>query len=376
MLLKASIIPGKTLLFIDEIQAAPKAVIALRYFYELMPELHVIAAGSLLYFAIAEVGIPVGRVQSLYMYPMSFIEFLVAQQETLLVEAILDQNVENQFSNVIHEKTLALVAEYLAVGGMPQVVNSWSTAKDPLRCSKIHSALLDSYRQDFGKYATKFQVKYVELVFSSIPRQLGNKFKYSVIEGEYRKRELAPALDLLVTAGVAHKVFHSSGQGLPLGAQIDPGDYKAIFLDIGLSQAVLDLDLAGWFLDPALEFINKGSLIEAFVGQELLVYSDPIMKKNLYYWNRKDRTSQAEVDYLQQLGSDVIPIEVKSGPGTALKSMRIFLESHKNSPYGIRLSTQNYSLFEQLHSYPLYAVARIMSMHKSDAKAALLSLLE
>jgi predicted AAA+ superfamily ATPase len=374
VLLKKPIIPGKTLLFIDEIQVAPKAILALRYFYELMPELHVIAAGSLLDFAIAEVGIPVGRIQSLYMYPVSFIEFLAAQQATLLIEEILAHKIEQPLSDVIHEQSLALVGEYLAIGGMPQVVNCWATAKDPLRCGKFHFSLLDAYRQDFSKYASKFQIKYVEQIFSSIPRQLGNKFKYSVIEGEYRKRELAPALDLLVTAGIAHKVFHSAGQGIPLGAQVDPTDYKVIFLDIGLSQAVLDLDLAGWFVDPISEFVNKGSLVEAFVGQELLAYSDPHMKRNLYYWNRKDRSSIAEVDYLMQK-KQIVPIEVKSGKGSTLRSINLFLETHPQSSYGIRFSTQNYSRHNNIDSYPLYAIVAAASSEQGNIKKALESLL-
>ncbi len=374
VLIKKPIIPGKTLLFIDEIQVAPQAILALRYFYELIPELHVIAAGSLLDFAIEEVGIPVGRIQSLYMYPMSFMEFLAAQQETLLIEEILMHKLEEPLSNVIHEKSLSLLGEYLAIGGMPQIVSCWSKTKDPLRCSKIHYSLLDAYRQDFGKYARKFQIKYVELVFNSIPRQLGNKFKYSLIEGEYRKRELAPALDLLVTAGIAHKVFHSSGQGIPLGAQIDPLDYKAIFLDVGLSQASLDLDLAGWFVDPLSEFVNKGSLVEAFVGQEFLAYSDPLRKRNLYYWNRKNRTSVAEVDYLIQK-KQVVPVEVKSGKGSTLRSINLFLETRPLSPYGIRFSTQNYSRHNNIDSYPLYAIVSATNLEQENVKKSLESLL-
>lgn len=374
--LKTQIKAGNTLLFFDEVQAQPKAIIALRYFYELMPELHVIAAGSLLDFAIEKVGIPVGRVQSLYVYPVSFIEFLAAAGYVGLAQEILDHDVRETMSEVLHEKLLDLLGNYMAIGGMPEAVDCWLAKQDLFDCAPVGKELIVAYRQDFGKYARTAQIKYVELIFNQVPLQQGQKFKFSAIDGEYRKRELSPALDLLETAGIVHKVYNSSGQGIPLGAEIDPQHFKANFLDVGLSQTVLGLETHQWFLNPLQEYINKGSLVEAFVGQELLAYSDPVMKRNLYFWQRESRASQAEVDYLQQLGADVIPIEVKSGPGTALKSMRIFLESHKNSPYGIRLSTQNYSLFEQLHSYPLYAVARIMSMHKSDAKAALLSLLE
>lgn len=371
LITKSSITPGKTLLFIDEIQNVPQAIIALRYFYELFPELHVIAAGSLLDFAVEQVGIPVGRVQSLYMYPLSFMEFLAAVQEQLLVEEILSHKSTQPLQESIHTKTLSLLGEYIALGGMPEIVSLWQQSKDPLLCYNVHNTLAQTYRQDFGKYARKLQIKYVELLFDQIPVQLGSKFKYNKIEGEYRKRELAPALDLLVTAGIAHKIFHSSGQGVPLGAQIDSQDYKVAFLDVGLSQALLDLDISDWFLHPLTQFVNKGSLTEAFIGQELLAYSNPTKRSNLYYWHRETRTSQAEVDYLIQKEEQIIPIEVKSGLGTTLKSLQIFLENHQNSPYGIRFSMHNYSQYEQIYSYPLYAIAPIVCWQATETRKSL-----
>ena len=365
------IIPGKTLLFLDEIQAVPRAITALRYFYEMLPELHVIAAGSLLDFAIEQVGIPVGRVQSMYMYPLSFIEYLAADGNGLFIDEIINHTPEQEISPMIHNKLLGLLGEYLALGGVPDSVQRWVDKKDPLGCAKVYSRLLSTYQQDFDKYARKLQIKYVELVFTHIPMQLGRKFKYSLIEGDYRKRELAPALDLLVTAGVAHKVYYSAGQGVPLGAQIDPQDYKVIFLDAGLAQSLLDLDIAQWFLNPQNEIINKGALVEAFVGQELLVYADPQIKNNTYYWHKDAAIGQSEVDYLIQIGATVVPVEVKSGSGRTLKSIQIFLDSHVKSPYGIRFSAQNYSVYDKIYSYPLYAVAKVMSDKNSEIRQAI-----
>ena len=365
------IIPGQTLLFIDEIQMIPKAVTALRYFYEQIPELHVIAAGSLLDFAVEQVGIPVGRVESLYLYPMSFLEFLLAMDSDILVEEILSHPVDEPMSEPVHNKMLSLVGEYIAIGGMPGVVECWLETKDASRCFALHHALIDTYRHDFVRYTKNFQIKYVEAVFNEIPKQLGKKFKYSSIDGEYRKRELAPALDLLVTAGIAHKVTHSSGQGIPLGAGVDPEAYKIIFLDIALSQAVLGLDLAVWFLNPAQQFINKGELLEAFVDQELLACANPHGKHYFYYWQRNVPSSSAEVDYLIQSGEKIIPIEVKSGAGTTLKSLFLFLESHPKTSVGVRFSTQNYSLHNAIHSYPLYAVAKIISDKNNNLKQAI-----
>jgi len=363
---KKSIVPGKTLLFIDEIQIVPRAITALRYFYENMPELHVIAAGSLLDFAIEQVGIPVGRVQSLSMFPLSFIEFLAALGHYPLIKEIILHDPHQQMSSVVHDKALELLGDYCAIGGMPRAVQLWKETNDPLKCARIHSTIIDAYRQDFGKYAKTAHIKYVESVFMYVPVQMSKKFKYNVVEGDYRKRELAPALDLLVTAGVAHKIFYSSGQGIPLGAQIDPQDYKVIFLDIALAQALLDLDVAGWFVQPLAEFVNKGSVVEALIGQEILAYEDPYMKKNLYYWHRDARGSEAEIDYLLQQKGSIVPVEVKSGAGTTLRSLQSFLESHQATEYGIRFSTQNYSKFQKIKSFPLYAVVQIMGQKNAE----------
>jgi uncharacterized protein len=371
VILRKPIIPGLTLLFIDEIQVVPRAITALRYFYEKMPELHVIAAGSLLDFAIEQVGIPVGRVQSLYMFPMSFIEFLAALGYTTLIDEIMTHNISKPMSEVIHKKALELLGDYCAIGGMPRAVELWKETKNPFNCARAHTVIVDAYRQDFGKYAKTLQIKYVELVFAHIPIQMGKKFKYSLVDGDYRKRELAPALDLLVTAGVAHKIFHSAGQGVPLGAQSDPQDYKMIFLDIALAQVVLDVDVAGWFVQPSVEFVNKGAVVEALVGQEMLVYDDSYAKKNLYYWHRQVRGSEAEIDYLLTYQGNVIPVEVKSGAWTTLRSLHSFFESHQATMYGIRFSTQNYSEYEKIKSLPLYAVAQVMSNKNEELKRAI-----
>lgn len=356
------IIPGKTLLFFDEIQEEPRVLTALRYFYEIMPELHVIAAGSLIDFTIASIGIPVGRVESLYMYPMSFFEFLVGMGHRLIAQEILKHDVNEVLSEPIHTKILGILAEYLAIGGMPEGVARWKESRDPRSCFKVHNAIIDTYRQDFGKYAKKHEVKYVEAIFRHIPILMGTKFKFSSIEGEYRKRELAPGLDLLGTAGIVHKVMRTAGNGIPLGAQVDVDDFKVIFLDVVLAQTMLGGNGAAWLMQPFEEFVNKGSLIEAFVGQEFLAYAQQDRKADLFYWRRADKSASAEVDYLIQKNTAVIPVEIKSGAGTTLKSMQLFLDAHKQSPYGVRFSTQNYSLFQNIHSYPLYAIAHVV-MH-------------
>lgn len=356
-LLQKDIIPGTTLLFFDEIQSIPKAITALRYFYEMIPELHVVAAGSLLDFALEQVGIPVGRVSSLYMYPLSFIEFLVACENRKWAEAIIKLSLEKPLSQALHDKLINTVGEYLAIGGMPEAVNEWVRTKASRTVKIVHSDLIQNYQQDFSKYAKSHQIKYIDKLFQKAIEQLSKKFMYSRV-GEYQKRELEPTLELLVRAGLLYKVTRSAGQGIPLGAQADLDDFKIIFLDVGLSQALLKLDITPWFLDPLKTFINKGELMEAFIGQEILVYSDPISKNELFYWRKDTRGSQAEVDYLVQLSDKVVPIEVKAGMSNRIKSMHIFLDQHTNSTYGMRFWAHNYERKERIHSYPLYALAK------------------
>jgi predicted AAA+ superfamily ATPase len=354
-LVQKKITPGSTLLFFDEIQQVPKAVIALRYFYELMPELHVIAAGSLLDFAIEQVGVPVGRISSLYMYPLSFFEFLLALGNHKWAKAILNHNVDTPMSGPVHEKLLQTLGVYLAIGGMPEAVNAWVNTRVSWESKKVHTDLLYAYQQDFGKYAKKHQIKYLDLLFQKAINQVSNKFVYSRV-GEYKKRELEPALELLEKAGLLYRVTRSAGQGIPLGAQADLDDFKIIFLDVGLCQALLKFDIAPWFIEPEHMFINKGELVEAFVGQEILAYSDPIAKESLFYWHRENRSSQAEVDFLVQINNNIVPIEVKAGASKRIKSMQLFFDSHVNSSYGLRFSTDNYGVYQKIRSYPLYAV--------------------
>lgn len=371
-----TIIPGETLLFFDEIQMCPKAITALRYFYEDMPDLDVIAAGSLLDFAIEQVGVPVGRVSFCYVYPVSFMEYLVASRHSQLLERIITQSIHQPMDELIHQKLLDLLGEYALLGGMPEIIDAWVTQRDVAPCISLQHTLIDTYRQDFPKYARTLQIKYVEQLFNEVPSLISEPFKFSKISGDYKKRELEPALHLLMKAGIIQQVLQSNGAGIPLGAGVDHNRYKLLFLDVGLTQAMLDLDTHEWLLNPGKAFINKGALAEALVGQELLCYATGYKKASLYYWHRDARGSTAEVDYLIQLGSNIIPIETKSQQGSSLKSLHMFLQKYEqSSPFGIRFSTHNYSVYEKLHSYPLYAIAGLLAHHHEHLEKKLLSLL-
>ena len=352
---KKKIIPDETLLFFDEIQECPNALKSLRYFYEKMPELHIIAAGSLLEFELERTGIPVGRISMLYMYPFSFAEFLTACGYEEYLDIILKSFNNFEISEVHHNKLLKLLGEYLAIGGMPESVNSWVNTHDLTESYSILRGLSETFKKDFLKYSKKAQIKYVEKIFNEVPLQIGNKFKFSSLSGEYRKRELQPALNLLVKANIVHPVYHTSAQGIPIGAGSNFNRFKLIFIDIALMQVILGLDPASWILDPLKQMINKGKMVEAFLGQEILAYSPNDMKAQLYYWHREAKSSNAEVDYILSYKNQIIPIEVKSGKRGPMKSMKRFLIEHKGTEYGIRFYTGLPNKEKDIYSFPLYS---------------------
>lgn len=370
------IIAGETLLFLDEVQHAPQAITALRYFYEQRPGLHVIAAGSLLDFALEQISVPVGRVTFLRMYPLSFLEFLTALGHPGLVSMILRQTAHNPDSvnKALHEKLLSFVGLYLAIGGMPSTMTTWLEEKTSHAVRGIHEDLIFTYRQDFGKYAKKHQIKYLELILQHALNQLGGKFMFARV-GEYKKRELEPAVELLEKAGLLHKVFRSGAQGVPLGAHAFLDTFKLIFMDVGLCQTLLKNDLAAWLINPDEAFSNSGALTEAFVGQELLAYSDPIQQEQLFYWHRFGQSREAEVDYVVQLKQSIIPIEVKAGSNHRLQSMQLFLEEHATTPYGLRFSTLPYNIRDSINSYPLYAIAKPLLDTRPEMQAAIEALI-
>jgi len=364
-----SIIPGETLLFFDEIQSCPKAITALRYFYEEIPELHVIAAGSLLDFAIEEVGVPVGRIQYCFVHPMTFMEYLAALGNKSLFEMILQQ--QQPLSEIFHLKLFDILGRYMLLGGMPEVIAESLNQNSLPTVSRLQHSIIDTYRDDFPKYARKFQIKYVEALFNQIPHFIGQSFKFSNIQGNYQKRELEPALNLLMKAGIIHKIYRTAGNGIPLGAEANLEKFKLLFLDIALNQVMLGNKTSNWLLNPLEEFINKGFLAEAYVGQEILAYSSSYIKTDLYYWHRDKQGSNAEVDYLIQFNENIIPIEVKSGKGTTLKSLHLFLENRPKSPFGIRFSTHRFSIENKLHSYPLYSVAGLLAEYNEELRKKL-----
>jgi len=353
--LNVNIIESKTLLFFDEIQQVPRAITSLRYFYEKIPKLHIIAAGSLLEFELSKISIPVGRISFMYVYPLSFSEFLTATANEKLRE-MLKTNEFNELSKPFHEKLLNEVRNYTIIGGMPEVVEKYIFNSSNLNeCMDIQSDILETYRSDFQKYAKKNEIKYLSKVFDSIPHQIGQKFKYNAVDKNIKSTFLREALDLLEMAGIVYKVYHSNSNGIPLGAETNLSKFKILFFDIGLAQRLLKLDYSKSLLDNNISQINKGTIAELFVGLELISYSNKREKANLYYWHREAKSSNAEIDYVTVQNEIITPIEVKSSSTGAMKSIKIFMDSKKVS-LGFKISSFPYSFTNNIQSIPFYGL--------------------
>lgn len=281
------IIPGKTLLFLDEIQNCPKAITALRYFKEKLPLLHVIAAGSLLEFILHDenFSFPVGRVQFIYLKPLSFYEYLVSQNHDRLVEMLDQTSLDQPLEPFIREQLLLRIREYFLIGGMPSVVRSFFENGSFLNCQIILAGLLETYRSDFFKYANKTQYKYLQAFFEKSPGLVCQHFKYTHISPDFRSQDLKIALEQLTWAGLLNKVIVTSASGIPLQIHSNENKFKLLFLDGGLINCANNLDFQSSWQTELLQ-INSGSQAEQFVGQELLAYANPYMKSQLYFWHR------------------------------------------------------------------------------------------
>jgi len=357
----SEITPGKTLLFLDEIQECPNAIISLRYFYEQYPELHVIGAGSLLEFALSleDFKMPVGRIQYIYFKPLSFLEFLEATGEERTREVINEINIKNFPTKAVHDHILSLIKIYSLIGGMPAVIYEYINSGDIRRCLDIQSIIIQTYRDDFGKYASKVKYKYLQKVFYGVPKIVGKRFMYSNIDREIKSRDLKEALELLEKAGVIIKVQHTGGNGLPLEAQVKENIFKTVFLDIGLMQNICGLN-SDIIISSSDDFIkiNEGALAEQFVAQELISYQNHYVKPSLYYWVRQAKNSSAEIDFLIPCRSKVLPVEVKSGKTGTLKSIHQYLKK-ADIKAGIKISQLPFNGSLPVISLPFYAISKI-----------------
>lgn len=353
------VIPGKSLLFLDEIQECTQALKALRYFKEDMPELHVIAAGSLLEFALnnEKMRMPVGRVESLFLKPLSFYEYLTAVGLPHLREYLGQVTLITGIEPIVHDELCEHLRHYFFMGGLPDVVSEYISSRNLERVQAKQLGLVQSYRDDFGKYANKPQHQYMQKILKEAPGFIGEKFIYSRIDADIGSREIKNALAYLIEAGLLYKVQHTNASGLPLNALMHEKHFKIVFLDIGLANATSQL-APELFLQKDLMLLNRGSQAEQFAGQELLAYHKPYIQSELYYWDRQKPSSSAEVDYVINVNDRIIPIEIKAGKTGSLRSLQLFL-NEKNYDLGIRLSLKPLEINHRVLSVSLYMIYEI-----------------
>jgi predicted AAA+ superfamily ATPase len=362
------IVPGETLLFLDEIQTCVPAISKLRFFYEKYPELHVIAAGSLLEFALKELpSFGVGRISSYFMFPFSFEEFLLATSNWRLIEEYKNASPDSPVSDIAHSKLLKLLTVFMLYGGMPSVVADYAVNHSFMSCQNILNDILTSFRNDFAKYKSYVPASRINEVFESVAKQAEGKFVYERAGVQLSNRQVKNALELLIMAGLVYPVTHTAANGIPLGAEANHKFQRMFMLDTGLFQRLLGLDVAEILLAGDFKAANRGALAEIFVGLELIKSSPCRNPASLYYWQREKSHGSAQVDFLVQKGDKILPVEVKSGTQGAMQSLRWFMQE-KKIDRGIRTSLENFARYDKVEVYPLYAISNLFNNKHSNQK--------
>ena len=379
---KQRIVAGKTLVFLDEIQAGPAALASLRYFYEQMPELHIIAAGSLLDFVLEkhEFSMPVGRIEYLHLGPMSFDEFLLATGNEIKLERLVEFTWTGKFDELLHPCFMDDFRKYCIVGGMPGAIQTYIDTDSYLEVQRVQEGILATYQDDFSKYAGRVNHMLLRKVFSRLPMLIGQKFKYTNLDRQEKSRTLSGAMHLLELAKLIYRVPHTHANGTPLGAEVNPRDFKTLFMDVGLLCRACRLDMAEMLDAEDVMLINSGSVCEQFVGQHLL-YDAPIYQQpELYCWMRQKAGTSSEVDYCVQQGTRIIPVEVKAGKTGRLKSIQVFVQE-KGHDLALRFNADVPSVVDaqtaifsenakpyRLVSLPFYMIGQTSRLIKEAAK--------
>lgn len=359
--------PG-TLLFLDEIQAVPEAIAALRYFYEDRPDLAVVSAGSLLEFALdrKKLSMPVGRVTYLYLGPMTFGEFLTEISPELVGYARQTAQGE-EIPMTAHESLTMRMRQYMFVGGMPEAVLAYSES-GLAGVSEVQRMILESYEDDFAKYAQGVDLALMQEIFRNLSPQSCRKVKYVNFSREVGSREVKSVLNLFLKARVLSRVQASTCSGVPLFADTEEGAWKGLFLDVGLMNHACGID---WrMLEHQNErcFVNEGTMAEQYVGQQFLSRNGGLERPLLAYWLREGGKNNAEVDFVLSCATKIIPVEVKSGAAGSLKSLRelvlarglpvaVRFDMNPPSRQRVQILGPNVATAYTLHSRPLYAAA-------------------
>lgn len=370
---------GKTLLFLDEIQECPEAIMALRFFKEDYPGLHVIAAGSLLEFTLQELPtFGVGRIHTLFMYPMTFDEFLNANNENGLISMKKQADSQHPLDAAFHEKLIEYFRIYLLVGGMPEAVLAWIKTHNFNQCSHIQEDIILTYEDDFSKYKKRVSPDLLRTTLHGICHQPGEKITFKQISADYRSSQIREAVRLLTLAGLVIPVIATPGNGIPLDTEANEKNMKILLLDSGLLLSVLQLEgnLAQHLVDLIMtgspqDLVNKGGLVEMVAGLELLRNKPCVQRQKMFYWE-KSGNSIAEIDYLDTFHLKVTPIEIKSGTQGGMKSLWQFMRE-KRLTEAIRCSFENFGEFtytdpqadnaeRHITIIPLYALENLREM--------------
>lgn len=370
------VLPGKTLLFFDEVQACPNAILSLRFFAEDYPQLHVIAAGSLLEFALAELPtFGVGRMKSLFMFPMSFDEFLMATGHSGLITERQKASPIQPLNEVFYKQLVQQFRNYIMIGGLPEVVCKWDETGDYLQCQELQDELILSYEDDFAKYKKKVDPVLLRQVLRSAASQITNKFVYAQASHE-KASKVREALDLLIMAGLLIPATRTSANGLPLGDEADYTYQKILVFDSGILLRLLNLSLGSVrqitetiLTASETDLVNKGKMSEMIAGLEIIKNMTSSLRHELYYWVREERNSRSEVDYVEPYDARVLPIEIKAETQGGMKSLWNFMRE-KNLSYALRCSLENFAQFDyedklssgavrHVDVVPLYAIAQM-----------------
>jgi predicted AAA+ superfamily ATPase len=343
--------PENTLLFFDEIQTTPEVLTSLKYFYEISPEFHLIAAGSLLGVSIGiQSSFPVGKVNFMTLFPMSFAEYLRAYGEQLILDELYKKDLSLPFPEIIHEKLLTHLKMYLFLGGMPEVLQDYLTNRDIASSRKIQQEILKSYERDFSKYTEKSQAIKTSELWHTIPRQLARenkKFKFSDVRSKARASFYEQTVEWLKNAGLINVAYQISLPKIPLAGYADYTKFKIFLHDTGLLGAMLDVNSDMILNTTALFSEYNGAFIENFVATELINSG----YEHLFYWTSN---SDAEVDFVVQNANNIYPLEVKSGLSRNKKSLVSYSEKY-NPEILFRISPRNFTRDGKFINLPLYA---------------------
>lgn len=365
--LSADVTADGGILFLDEIQAISEAIDALRYFYEERPELPLVSAGSLLEFALAKhnFSMPVGRVEYMFLGPVTFAEF-IAEADPYLFEKLSGKVPMADFSSIVHQKLMGMVRLYMLVGGMPEAAQSWLDTHEMVNVSSVHRRIVNTYIDDFAKYSSGADLALMQSVFRAIPAHVGEKVKYVNYSRDAKAAKIASIIDLFVKARIVCPVVHSDANGIPLGAEERMSSRKLLFLDVGLMNYANGLTWSQLSGMNDVSLVNEGKMAEQFVGQHLFFRRGDFEEPRLNYWLREGAKGNAEVDYIVEDGASVLPIEVKAGASGSLKALRQMLLD-KNleravrfdaSPFSRQTVSLGGSMTYELTTLPLYAMAK------------------